>query len=317
LGLAGIVRVLAEAKAQIEPLYERWRAVGGDAVPAWWDGAEEDLNEQARGVMARAEVEVAEYAELIKPLPKVNFEPIDVFQEINQVDKSNSVTTSSARFVPEPASLPLVPHDPPKPLPGMDPLLPGGPVLAGGGPSVPTSPGLVDSGQAGVPLAPSGAGGSGAWLVTTSRGPVLVPGGVIGPPATASTRAPGPAVPPPMGGKPARGAVAASSGARAVPGLVTPAGAPPGSALASQDRTGQSRRARPPLPTVPPANGYRTADGHLVTISGLNARHTGAAGRPAADPNDPWAVDTGVPAVITPDPPRRHDPGPGVIGIDR
>jgi hypothetical protein len=65
------------------------------------------------------------------------------------------------------------------------------------------------------------------------------------------------------------------------------------------------------------SGGYRTADGHLVMISGLNPRRTGASGRPPADPNDPWAVDTGVPALITPDPPRRHDPGPGVIGIDR
>ena len=36
------------------------------------------------------------------------------------------------------------------------------------------------------------------------------------------------------------------------------------------------------------------------------------------DPTDPWAVPRGGPSVLEPDPePVDHDPGPGVIGIDR
>jgi hypothetical protein len=36
------------------------------------------------------------------------------------------------------------------------------------------------------------------------------------------------------------------------------------------------------------------------------------------DPDDPWAVAEGVASVIEPAPePKVHDPGPGVIGIDR
>jgi len=316
LGLAGIVRVLAEAKAQIEPLYERWRAVSGDVVPAWWDGAEEDLNEQAREVMARAEVEVAEYAELLKPFPMYDIRSGAPPSEIIDIHQVHTARASAAPPASDRPFLPQVPHDPPAPLPGMDPLLPRGPILAGGS-AAPASPGLVDPGHAGVPLAPGGAGVGGSWLVTTPRGPVLVPGGVIGPPAALSTRASGATSPPPAAGAPARGAAAASGVARAVPGVVTPSGiAPTGMSGRHGSGHGSASRVRRSVPT-PISGGYRTADGHLVTISGLNTRHAGVPGRSVAAPNDPWVVDTGVPAVVTPDPPRQHDPGPGVIGIDR
>jgi hypothetical protein len=36
-----------------------------------------------------------------------------------------------------------------------------------------------------------------------------------------------------------------------------------------------------------------------------------------ADPDNPWAVAEGIPPVVEPPPERRHDVGPGVIGIDR
>jgi hypothetical protein len=40
--------------------------------------------------------------------------------------------------------------------------------------------------------------------------------------------------------------------------------------------------------------------------------------RANADPNDPWVVKQGGPAVLEPAPePADHDPGPGVIGLDR
>jgi hypothetical protein len=39
--------------------------------------------------------------------------------------------------------------------------------------------------------------------------------------------------------------------------------------------------------------------------------------RQPADPNDPWDIGEGGPAVLEPDPDPIHGPGPGVIGIDR
>lgn len=313
-GLAGILRALAEAKAQLGPLYEQWRARSADLVPGWLDGAEEELNEQARQVMARAELEVAEFTELLKPLPE--FE-LDLRRSAHDPDQRAGQHISYAQ--PNPANVPPVPHSPPPPLPGVEPLLPDGPVLAGAPPS-PVAPGRVDPGQAGVPVVAGGAGsGGGSWLVTTPRGRVLSPGGVIGPPATTPARGvPGSTAPPPAAaGAPARGGVATSGTGRAVPGLVTPGGMPPGGALGGQGRAGQSPRAPRSSPTLPVGGGFRTADGHRISVSGLNPRHGHPARRQPPDPNDPWAVDTGVPAVITPDPPRPHDPGPGVIGIDR
>jgi hypothetical protein len=35
------------------------------------------------------------------------------------------------------------------------------------------------------------------------------------------------------------------------------------------------------------------------------------------NPSDPWQVEDGMPPVITPPEERPHDPGPGVVGIDR
>jgi hypothetical protein len=39
--------------------------------------------------------------------------------------------------------------------------------------------------------------------------------------------------------------------------------------------------------------------------------------RLAGDPDNPWTVAEGIPPVVEPPPERRHDVGPGVIGIDR
>jgi hypothetical protein len=58
-------------------------------------------------------------------------------------------------------------------------------------------------------------------------------------------------------------------------------------------------------------------------IGGRPQGRGGLAGAPASrrrrrDDEDGWTVAAGVPGVLTPDPePDQHDPGPGVIGIDR
>jgi hypothetical protein len=58
-----------------------------------------------------------------------------------------------------------------------------------------------------------------------------------------------------------------------------------------------------------------TPSGHTFQIRGMDEPRR--RGRKERDPYDPWAVDEGVPPVIEPGPEPRHDPGPGVIGIDR
>jgi hypothetical protein len=52
--------------------------------------------------------------------------------------------------------------------------------------------------------------------------------------------------------------------------------------------------------------------------SGSGSVRSGGRRRRRSDPADPWAVPQGGPSVLEPDPePAEHDPGPGVIGLDR
>jgi hypothetical protein len=57
----------------------------------------------------------------------------------------------------------------------------------------------------------------------------------------------------------------------------------------------------------------------VVPPGGLIAnRATERAKRRDANPNDPWVLAEGGPAILTPDPePAEHSPGRGVFGIDR
>jgi hypothetical protein len=88
----------------------------------------------------------------------------------------------------------------------------------------------------------------------------------------------------------------------------------------------------PPEPARPAAtSGAGTADGHENARSGTRAGPEGGlwggamgAGRPAdrrrqrtLPPDTQWPVPKGVPPVLEPGPEPVHDPGPGVIGIDR
>jgi hypothetical protein len=67
-----------------------------------------------------------------------------------------------------------------------------------------------------------------------------------------------------------------------------------------------------------------TPDGHTFTLS-TSERAVPVVGEVGwsrrlhaeVDPDDPWAVARGVPPVLAPGPEPTHDPGPGVIGIDR
>ena len=56
-----------------------------------------------------------------------------------------------------------------------------------------------------------------------------------------------------------------------------------------------------------------------VGISGQRSRRRGERDTTASyDPNNPWATEEGGPALIEPHAePARHEPGPGVIGLDR
>ena len=66
----------------------------------------------------------------------------------------------------------------------------------------------------------------------------------------------------------------------------------------------------------PVAAGSRTGQSYLAgQRKGRDERERGSQ---TWDPDDPWSVEHGVPPVLEPaEEPSFHDPGPGVIGIDR
>jgi hypothetical protein len=78
---------------------------------------------------------------------------------------------------------------------------------------------------------------------------------------------------------------------------------------------------RPGPSKAGPKGGFVAPPGGLI-----GGKPPGRGGLPVAaasrrrrrDDDDGWAVASGVPGVLAPDPePDQHDPGPGVIGIDR
>jgi hypothetical protein len=65
-------------------------------------------------------------------------------------------------------------------------------------------------------------------------------------------------------------------------------------------------------PMAPIARG--ASPGRINPVGGVIGN---GARRDPHDPNDPWEVPEGRPAILEPDPEPTHEPGPGVIGIDR
>jgi hypothetical protein len=202
-----------------------------------------------------------------------------------------SPVLTGGTFAPPPTITPTPPIAPPiTPAPGGGPLpgvigVPGG---FGGGKNPPKGPGLPKVG-------PLGAGGGGPvpGLPVEGHGPAgaparpLAPGGVIGgapgmgsAPAAAGGGRPGAPRPNPVGGVLGQGG-AAGGPASAHGAGANAAGQPP---LAGQRRTG----------------GDRDDESQQW------------------DPDDPWAVERGVAPVLQPGKEQSsHEPGPGVIGIDR
>jgi hypothetical protein len=184
-----------------------------------------------------------------------------------------------------PTIVPIMPAPGGGPLPGVIGL-PGG---FGGGKNPPKGPGLPKVG----PL--SGGAGSAPGLPVEGRGPVgapargaLPPGGVIG-------SSPG------MGGaNAAPGGGRAASRANPVGGVLGQGGGATGGQTAGPAGTrGAAGTGQPPLA------GQHSAGGRDDESQQW-------------DPDDPWAVERGVAPVLEPGKePSSHEPGPGVIGIDR
>lgn len=319
--LSGIMLALADAKREIEPIKNEYDEKSSDLILRSWDDAEDELDQRARAVMSRAERAVRDYTPMIKsPLPyrlrtgqdtSAPFDP-------NRPGRGGSGSGGGPGLD---AAIPPVPHDPPAHRPGTEPVTPGGrewvatpPVTegaGGAGPGLaagpPVAPGLPGGpGGPGTVSPVSGLGGAGG--PAGPGGGALPPGGVIAPGAPggvptlpAAGRGAGRA----GGARPGSAGTGRAGGARAMSagGVIGGAPAVPPGAGAGAAGRGARGRSAPGVPGVSPPGG----------------RGRGPVGREpvglGGDPDNPWAVEEGVPPVIgPPDGERPHDPGQGVIG---
>ncbi len=296
--LKGILETLEGAKRQVDQLLEQWKVNQASVPdPAYASGEEPwpgELSRQAAQRMHETDAAVYEYgSRMVEPRP---FQPPTKRDPIPPWDGSGRPTGSGAAGLSgggrsvRPPDIPTVPPLSPHPAESpavAAPLTSGGPVLSGGpapGGDEVVPGGPPGSGPGSGPTSGSspGAGPSGSWFVDTPRGRVLRAGGVIGP------------VPMPENGFP-EGAV------RSGPG---------GTPVAPSSRPGASGE---PVRTGEPGTASLMGGG-MGGVGGWSARERH---RRRSEPYVEWEVPKGVPPVIEPGPEPKHDPGPGVIGIDR
>jgi hypothetical protein len=153
-----------------------------------------------------------------------------------------------------------------------------------------------------------------SWRTPTASGRMAMrPGGVIGEPPPSSAAPPvnetGPTTDRPDAGHPANPGPAENN-------LITgPTGVPPGvrTARSGTGSTGQ-KRALTSHVIGAPSTSYERPGWHDDDYEAYVRRRRV---KPPTDPNHPWPVAEGVSPLIEPSPERPHDPGPGVIGLDR
>lgn len=285
-GLSGIMHALAKAKARVEPIHELWQQASSDWKPELLFGDQEELNREARTVMAETDRAITDYLPMITSPPSYNIQkaPKGRITPVDQLasDSSHSGNVSSAaqsgnsgRDIEKSFDVPPIPHDPPPPIPPL---------------SLPTTASSVGPSLAGTAISPPSAIGT------------AVPG-IEALPSTTQTS--GPQFPVGSLGNPA---------GRLDNGLGRYGSAHSDkTAEATRSRSGGSLGAERVMhsgtrDTVPAG-----------PITGITAgRPANQQRRRSGSSDEAWPIREGVPPVIDTSPHEPdHGPGPGVIGIDR
>jgi hypothetical protein len=272
-----------------QPIKAAVDTAGGPDVPTDWRAT---LNQRARDVMVKNDAAVYD--------AKTYMTPPDVAVSGYRGEKTEPWVPPQGGGTGGGSSphIPLPPANPPSPaipsptsVPGS--VSPNGPMLDGGSlPAPPSEPPMFSPiGQPvpnppGMPSIPP--------VVPALPVPEALPSGGVFPRVPASGAA---AIPPEAG----RNATMAEH-------VIAPGPRPLGPA-ATPMMMGSGGGARPGMAT---RGGVRVAPpGGIIAGDGRKQRRD-------VDPNDPWVVAEGGPAVLTPDPePAEHSPGPGVLGMDR
>jgi hypothetical protein len=260
--------------------------------PTW----REDLNNEARTIMAASDANAAAQAENMRARIARDG-GYDLVDYLPDPETGAGTGGATVPYVPMPTAAldyPAALDDPSYPHqsdPAVDPntsTIDHGGLVTGGSSTASTAP--ILAGEVLTPAtAPSSAG-------ATPAGPW--PDGVISPKSVAGSSG--------SGGYP-------SSAATTIPGSGGTAapGGPRAATSAPAAKAGVNPLMTPPMTGVPRgarAGGAVQPGGHAPGYRDRKRKR---------DPRDPWAVPEGGPAVIEPQPDVDHDPGPGVIGIDR
>jgi hypothetical protein len=297
--LGEVLEALRQAKVHIKPLYDEYIDKSDDWVPSWWDKAEPELDEKARGHMIAAENAIAGPAAKITPPDAYTLQTEDklISEKRSVPAPSGGDSTSAGRSASgrDSTDAGRVPHDPPPPLPGHEPILPDGdrpttdtpgPALAGTTPSPAVVPPVTPSPLGPTPGQPGGLGVPGLFSPGGSSIPMRGP---LRPFSTSPKATPFGSV---IGASPMRGA---GSPGKPTPPSWLPMSGRPGRVDSGQRAAGSAR----PMVGMP-GSGQRDRRG----------RDSGT-----FDPDDPWFTAEGIDPVIEPSRHEpRHDPGPGVIG---
>jgi hypothetical protein len=278
--------------SNIDPVKSLVNMQGAPQVPSGW---RQSLDKQARDLMTATDRDLLEARTRVTQIPTALGEIGDYPWPPPATGGGGGAAGVSGSGFPGAGGLTSAGYNPPAGEPGRSPFDEGeplpdiDPVLDGGAPSSGSLPGgQLPSGPFPGGTLPGGlpAGGSGPW-VATPVGRALAPGAVIGESG-------------PAGGARAASGMMPMSGAGARPGGGAKAGAAKGGYVAPP---GGMIGGRP--------QGGKGGGGTSMGAAPGNKRRR-------RDDGDGWAVASGVPGVLVPDPePDEHDPGPGVIGIDR
>jgi hypothetical protein len=325
-GVNGINGALITAKAEIGKLHEQWQKYQHEedtsfSIAGWQpfadrpDNWKEQLKAEAAKHMNKADTAVFESSAKLTPPPqyepKGNWEQRQDFPADGSGPGSGGTSAQGERgwaqppFIPAPVAVP-----PPAATPTPAATTPIGPgaVLSGGvvAPVAPT-PGITPT-----PVAPT----------PPLSGPALPPGGLIG-------QRPKPFPGESSVGRGSSGAAARAGGAGVGSESAGPRGRPalaPGGVIGGEPIS--SRPAASVMRRVNPVGGV-IGEQPVGATAASGRQPVGVAGQRGAgrrrdesdqhfDPDNPWAIEEGVPGVLKPHAEAtRHDAGLGVIGIDR
>ncbi|MER7281294.1 hypothetical protein ABT369_43360 [Dactylosporangium sp. NPDC000244] len=288
IGVDEAYAAVREVRRQLESMMAQYSRATGQGLLA--GGAKHaELDQRGRDVVIAADARIVGAAEKINAaVPQYRrFDEVGarILRDQDADGGGSTQSTGRQRGIGNgPLQSPV--FDPPSPGDGLtlaeQPERPGGTSGDGTRVGVPAGPvGVIGGAPGSGKPAPATPGG------VAIRPGVLAPGGVISAPRPGGAAVGQPAVPMPGGAVPRAGA---SQAARTRPATSSAAPAEP---LGSSSTVG----------------GYRDRSYEEYT----KRRRS----RPSVDGDELWGVDEGVPPVLEAPPERRHDPGPGVVGIDR